>query len=45
MDIVHFLTGLADPATLGAALIVDLRTYAIDRQPVARRSDCPECGA
>lgn len=45
MEILHHLTGIAEPATLGAALIVDLRTYAVDRQPVTPRADCSECAA
>jgi molybdopterin-synthase adenylyltransferase len=45
MDIVHHLTGIAAPATLGAALIVDLRDLSIEREPLTGREDCLRCGA
>jgi bacteriocin biosynthesis cyclodehydratase domain-containing protein len=44
MEIVHHLTGAAEPASAGAAVLLDLRTLATRREPVARDPDCPECG-
>jgi molybdopterin/thiamine biosynthesis adenylyltransferase len=40
---VHFLTGLSEPATLGRALIVDLRDFATVWQDVQARPGCPVC--
>jgi bacteriocin biosynthesis cyclodehydratase domain-containing protein len=45
VDIIHFLTGLATPATQGTALLVDLRVMSIERMAVARDPDCSVCGA
>jgi molybdopterin-synthase adenylyltransferase len=44
LEILHHLTGLAKPATLGTAVTVDLRTLAIEREAVPREPDCPVCG-
>jgi bacteriocin biosynthesis cyclodehydratase domain-containing protein len=43
LEILHHLTGLAEPATLGAAITVDLRTLAIERDPVPQEPNCPVC--
>jgi bacteriocin biosynthesis cyclodehydratase domain-containing protein len=43
MDICHYLTGIAEPATLGASVTLDLRTWQMDRQPVVRDPDCSVC--
>jgi molybdopterin/thiamine biosynthesis adenylyltransferase len=43
MDVVHHLTGIAAPSTLGAALIVDLRDMRVEREPVPRRAGCDRC--
>jgi molybdopterin-synthase adenylyltransferase len=43
-DIVHSLTGLGEPATLGAALVVDLRTFEVTRDAVPALAECPVCG-
>jgi molybdopterin-synthase adenylyltransferase len=43
-DVVHHLTGLAEPATLGAALIVDVRDYSVQRDPIEPDPACPQCG-
>jgi molybdopterin-synthase adenylyltransferase len=43
-DIVHHLTGIAPPATLGTALLVDLRDLSVERHPVERDPACPRCG-
>lgn len=44
LDVMHHLTGLAQPSTLGVGHIVDLRTMVVDREPVVPESDCPVCG-
>jgi bacteriocin biosynthesis cyclodehydratase domain-containing protein len=42
MEVVHLLVQ-APPATAGAALLFDLRSAGIRREPVARDSGCPAC--
>ncbi len=44
LDVLHQLTGLAQPSTLGVGHIYDLRTMALDREPVVPEPDCPVCG-
>jgi bacteriocin biosynthesis cyclodehydratase domain-containing protein len=44
LDIMHFLTGLARPSTLGVGHIYDLRTMAVDHEPVVPEAGCPVCG-
>jgi molybdopterin-synthase adenylyltransferase len=44
LDIMHLLTGLAKPSTLGVAHISDLRTMEVEREPVVPEPDCPVCG-
>jgi len=44
LDIMHQLTGLARPSTLGVGHIYDLRTMAVDREPVVPEPGCPVCG-
>ena len=44
MELVHLLIG-AEPASAGAALLVDLRTFQVRRHPVARDAACPDCSA
>jgi bacteriocin biosynthesis cyclodehydratase domain-containing protein len=44
LDILHHLTGLARPSTLGVGHIYDLRTMAVDHEPVIPEPDCPVCG-
>jgi bacteriocin biosynthesis cyclodehydratase domain-containing protein len=44
MDVVHAVTGIADPATLGRALVVDLRTLGVTAEPVPRDPACALCG-
>jgi len=44
MEALHWLTGLAEPATLGASLAVDMRTLEVRREEIARRPGCPVCG-
>jgi bacteriocin biosynthesis cyclodehydratase domain-containing protein len=42
MELVHALIGIT-PASLGAALLVDLRTWEVRREVVARDSACAAC--
>jgi bacteriocin biosynthesis cyclodehydratase domain-containing protein len=44
LDIMHYLTGLAEPSTQGVAHIYDLRTMKVEREPVVPEPDCPVCG-
>jgi len=44
LDIMHHLTGLAEPSTQGVGHIYDLRTMEVEREPVVPESDCPVCG-
>jgi bacteriocin biosynthesis cyclodehydratase domain-containing protein len=43
-EVVHQLTGVVQPATLGTSISIDLRTLEVAREPVARDADCPACG-
>lgn len=44
LDILHYLTGLAEPSTQGVGHIYDLRTMKVEREPVVPEPDCPVCG-
>jgi bacteriocin biosynthesis cyclodehydratase domain-containing protein len=44
LDVMHLLTGLAEPSTLATAHIFDLRTMEVDREPVVPEPGCPVCG-
>jgi molybdopterin-synthase adenylyltransferase len=44
MEVLHSLTGLAQPSALGVSQIYDLRTMEIDREPVLPEPACPVCG-
>jgi len=44
LDILHHLTGLARPSTLGVGHMYDLRTMAVEREPVVPEPSCPVCG-
>jgi bacteriocin biosynthesis cyclodehydratase domain-containing protein len=44
MEVMHLLTGLAEPSTLGVAQICDLRTMEVKREAVVPEPDCPVCG-
>ena len=44
MEVMHLLTGLAEPATLGVAHIYDLRTMEVKREAVVPEPGCPVCG-
>jgi bacteriocin biosynthesis cyclodehydratase domain-containing protein len=43
MEVLHLLTGLSEPSTLGAAHIYDLRTMKIKREAVVPEPECPVC--
>jgi bacteriocin biosynthesis cyclodehydratase domain-containing protein len=43
-DALHLLAGAGPPATAGTAILVDMRTLAVQRETIARRPDCPMCG-
>ena len=43
-EVLHHLTGLCPPATLGAAWTLDMRTLTSESTPVRRRDDCRVCG-
>lgn len=43
LDVMHLLTGLAEPSTLGVAHISDLRTMEVEREPVVPEPECPIC--
>jgi molybdopterin-synthase adenylyltransferase len=43
MDILHFLTGLIEPASLSMACMYDLRTMEVKREAVAPEPGCPVC--
>lgn len=44
MDVMHHLTGLVEPSTLGVGHIYDLRTMEVERDRVVPEPDCPVCG-
>jgi bacteriocin biosynthesis cyclodehydratase domain-containing protein len=44
LDVMHLLTGLAEPSTLGVSHIYDLRTMEVGREAVVPEPDCPVCG-
>ena len=44
LDVMHFLTGLATPSSLGVSNIYDLRTMEAKREEVVQEQDCPVCG-
>lgn len=44
LDVMHHLTGLAEPSTEGVGHIYDLRTMEVEREPVVPERDCPVCG-
>jgi bacteriocin biosynthesis cyclodehydratase domain-containing protein len=44
LDVLHQLTGLAQPSTLGVGHIYDLRTMEVEREPVMPEPSCKVCG-
>jgi bacteriocin biosynthesis cyclodehydratase domain-containing protein len=43
-EVMHFLTGVAEPTTLGTGLALDLRTMTFDSYEVVPEPGCPVCG-
>lgn len=43
LDVMHHITGLAQPSTLGVGHIYDLRTMEVEHEPVVPEPDCPVC--
>jgi bacteriocin biosynthesis cyclodehydratase domain-containing protein len=43
LEVMHLLTGLVEPATLGAAHFYDLRTMEVRKEQVVPEPDCPVC--
>ena len=44
LEVMHLLTGLAEPSTLGVLQMFDLRTMEVTREPVVPEPGCPVCG-
>jgi bacteriocin biosynthesis cyclodehydratase domain-containing protein len=44
VDVMHHLTDLCRPSTLGVGHIYDLRTMEVEREPVVPEPGCPVCG-
>ena len=44
LEVLHRLTGLVEPATLGRAHVYDLRTMTVTQEEVPRLPRCPVCG-
>jgi molybdopterin/thiamine biosynthesis adenylyltransferase len=42
-EVIHQLTGVCEPATIGTAVTVDLRTLQVTRERVERDPGCPVC--
>jgi bacteriocin biosynthesis cyclodehydratase domain-containing protein len=43
MEVIHLLTGLSDPATLGVAHNYDLRTMEVKRNEIVPQAECRVC--
>jgi hypothetical protein len=41
--VIHHITGLAQPATLQASVVIDIRTLELRRIPVEPVAGCPIC--
>jgi bacteriocin biosynthesis cyclodehydratase domain-containing protein len=44
LEVMHLLTGLERPSTLGVLHISDLRTLKVERERVVPEPECPVCG-
>jgi len=44
LDVMHLLTGLAQPSTLGVSHIYDLRTMEVRHEKIVPEPGCPICG-
>lgn len=42
-EVVRLLAGLGEPATIGNALLFDLHTFEVEREPVPREPGCDVC--
>jgi bacteriocin biosynthesis cyclodehydratase domain-containing protein len=42
-DVIHHLTGLAQPATLQASVVIDIRSLELRRVPIEPMPGCPVC--
>jgi molybdopterin-synthase adenylyltransferase len=45
LEVMHLLTGLCEPSTLGVSQIFDLRTMEVEREAVVAEPGCRVCGA
>jgi bacteriocin biosynthesis cyclodehydratase domain-containing protein len=45
LDVMHFLTGLATPSSLGTSHIYDLRTMESRQEPIEPEPGCPVCSS
>ena len=45
LDVMHFLTGLSTPSSLGESHIYDLRTMEVKRERVTQEPECAVCRA
>jgi bacteriocin biosynthesis cyclodehydratase domain-containing protein len=43
MEVIHWITGICEPATLGRGLLFDLRDFSTSWQEVSREPGCPAC--
>jgi molybdopterin-synthase adenylyltransferase len=43
MEVIHALTGICEPATLGRGLVLDLRDFSTSWEPVERDPACEAC--
>jgi bacteriocin biosynthesis cyclodehydratase domain-containing protein len=44
MEVIHWITGICEPATLGRGFLFDLRDFSMTWQEVPSEPDCPACG-
>lgn len=44
MEVVHFVTGVATPATRGQAIVIDARDLSVATEEVVREDECDACG-
>lgn len=44
MEVVHWITGICEPATLGRGFLFDLRDFSTTWQEVPTEPGCPACG-
>ena len=42
-EVVHWLGGVREPASLGRSILIDVRTLSTTPEPIERRADCPAC--